>query len=577
MSESRAGFFPVDRKAGAAIRYTDLAFITSRPPDIPSRNRIVAVCGIFDSQKENDIASPSMDGFFFRDFFLFHNLLHPVNTHSINQTWLTAESPEGLVRKYREFAHGSSRGERRVVLDHSLLPQIKSSGTIRVVEPEILLDRFVKAVQEQAELARERSEALLILIFGHGQPSTYHVEIGGKKNTGTPHTLSIDLLKRTLPKTANITIFMTSCYSGGWLVQPNINHTKHLNVMGIAGSGPDQETRSWSLSKSLNRACGTSVASAILETLLETEQSDGVDESMLNNPTYMGLCAAIYDKAQSLDHFITQQQIYFSAQGDEWEEHWGKRTGAPLIGFRARWESLRAIPPSETAGGTAYEGQSNRRMASVAREFSLRAKEYMDAKPGRDSWASNTALHSVIMRFFKNGPRGLNLEPALEKVKSRLGQLHDADDFIGAMGIEFKSCLVYSLDDDYPSSPELDKKVALAFKLVAHSPLLPQRLSPAFHKPLRVIAIALTMNCDTEAQMIERLDAALKFKAERDTLVLPRACASQIINDPEVIAPTNSFVAGMKALGHTVRMKALSMTPTHKGYQSVPVSAQSNV
>ncbi|OJJ46700.1 hypothetical protein ASPZODRAFT_16448 [Penicilliopsis zonata CBS 506.65] len=47
-------------------------FLTSCPPNLPPRNRAVAVCGIADV---NDAARPGDDGWFVSDFYLFRHLL----------------------------------------------------------------------------------------------------------------------------------------------------------------------------------------------------------------------------------------------------------------------------------------------------------------------------------------------------------------------------------------------------------------------------------------------------------------------------------------------------------------------
>lgn len=72
---SLEGHHIVEHETGSEINYADIAFLTSSVPNIPSRNRVVAVCGIAD---HGNAAAPQHDGWFFSDFFLFHHLLHPV-------------------------------------------------------------------------------------------------------------------------------------------------------------------------------------------------------------------------------------------------------------------------------------------------------------------------------------------------------------------------------------------------------------------------------------------------------------------------------------------------------------------
>lgn len=76
---SRRGLNIISTDSGTQMTYTDLAFTTAHPPDVPLGTRIVAVCGITDM---NDDAAPGEDGWFFSDFYLFHHLFHPIGTFS---------------------------------------------------------------------------------------------------------------------------------------------------------------------------------------------------------------------------------------------------------------------------------------------------------------------------------------------------------------------------------------------------------------------------------------------------------------------------------------------------------------
>ncbi|KAL2813471.1 hypothetical protein BDW59DRAFT_167522 [Aspergillus cavernicola] len=215
----------------------------------------------------------------------------------------------------------------------------------------------------------------------------------------------------------------------------------------------------------------------------------------------------------------------------------------------AHWEDLKTIPPSASQDPAATGAPSGRRLASLHREFELRAREYMEAKPGRDSAASNVAIGNTIRRCFQDGQ------------------------YIKAMGIQFSSCLTYSMEEDNHPEPEMNKKVDRAFGLLARSHLIADFFTPEFYKPVKVLAIALAKSCGTEEEMRKQLAVALKFKMERDKLVLPCVGASQIMEDAEIQEHAHSFAAAVRALGHKIRVKEHSMTPSHKRYQPVPSSA----
>ena len=74
----RPGQFPdfhaVGRRTGTEADLAGQEFLTHCPPDLPPRHRIVALLGTTDDQGE---ASPTKDGWFVSDFYLFHHLLSP--------------------------------------------------------------------------------------------------------------------------------------------------------------------------------------------------------------------------------------------------------------------------------------------------------------------------------------------------------------------------------------------------------------------------------------------------------------------------------------------------------------------
>lgn len=64
-------FCAVGRTTGTQADLEGMEFLTSCPPDVPPRSRILGLCGITDWE---GLASPQEDGWFFSDFYLFHHL-----------------------------------------------------------------------------------------------------------------------------------------------------------------------------------------------------------------------------------------------------------------------------------------------------------------------------------------------------------------------------------------------------------------------------------------------------------------------------------------------------------------------
>lgn len=105
--------------------------------------------------------------------------------------------------------------------------------------------------------------------------------------------------------------------------------------------------------------------------MIEIETKE--DDYPLIHPAYVGLADSIYRKASSLDDVVSNQNVHFSAQGDNGESNWSKQTNVPMTQFRDRW-----VPPGATqdaSGGTA----SNRRVGALQCELTLCANEYSAA------------------------------------------------------------------------------------------------------------------------------------------------------------------------------------------------------
>ncbi|KAJ5298814.1 uncharacterized protein N7443_006934 [Penicillium atrosanguineum] len=158
-------FHTIGRQAETEQELVGHEFLTHCPLDLPPRHRVLALLGTTDIE---DVASPSEDGWFISDFYLFHYLLSPT----------FPRHPETLVAEYHEYLHGDSNEDRRAVLDSQRLPGILKAGNLRVVPRDFLLERYLNTLQEQAAEAARLREHLVLLIFGHGS-STHDVEVAG--------------------------------------------------------------------------------------------------------------------------------------------------------------------------------------------------------------------------------------------------------------------------------------------------------------------------------------------------------------------------------------------------------------
>ena len=65
------------------------------------------------------------------------------------------------------------------MLEEQILDTIRTAGTVRVVKPKVLLERFVKTVEDECKTAVNANQDVLVLVFGHGDANTYGVTICG--------------------------------------------------------------------------------------------------------------------------------------------------------------------------------------------------------------------------------------------------------------------------------------------------------------------------------------------------------------------------------------------------------------
>ncbi|KAJ5710637.1 hypothetical protein N7488_004793 [Penicillium malachiteum] len=298
---------------------------------------------------------PTEDGWFLSDFYAFNYLFKGLGR---KQVWLTAADPNKLVEKYGTYLHGYPYSERKECLSQNLLRDGKFTP-VTIVPTARMIDRFLEEAKIGSELAKKTDGHLLLLVFCHGLPNFDLLLDNGNTKKG----LSMTRLKGVLDFGANVSLVTTACYSGGWAVSPQFNHT----VLAAASDSGDEEgaSNAWSASQSIGRTCGSVFASTLMESLssaaspilehqerlalagiMEPEESlQPEDPTNLQTLTYNEFCHSIWGVCE---HRITRlwefQHFTFSAQDDSWEYSWCGRTGIPLKHFEDRWNQLPSYP-----------------------------------------------------------------------------------------------------------------------------------------------------------------------------------------------------------------------------------------
>ncbi|KAI9763102.1 MAG: hypothetical protein M1840_000914 [Geoglossum simile] len=524
-----------------------IEFAARCPPDVIPRTRIVAVCGITNI---DDRASPTEDGWFLSDFWMFNHLFR--NAPVANQIWLTCCNPRLLVEQYGRYAHGNPCQERRIVLEEQLLVAIQEAGTLRIVEPRILLERFLKTVEDECKEAVKNGQEVLLLVFGHGDGDTYGVTIGSNSNTEFKEVsaprLRVNRLKVAVGSKARCTLLMTSCYSGGWAMKPDLNFTV------ITAAGSTVESQSWNAS--LTRGfSGSIVASAIRDAIFATEvENEGAvgmaHEELVETETYAEMGCLIHDCLKENDRFHDKHEISFAAQDDKWTMAWRKRTGIPLAFFKGKWEELSVLPaqpdgysnrdPSSSLANSGSSASDSLRLSetrvgsTTSRTLTKTAPQiysmvralaagYAQSSPGADNLSSNTAFHTKVRLLLTSEKYRDQMDDLLTlgyTLSYRLESMAMATsykDFVGLSYPDCASCGIEAWTDPLYESNEREAKEKLSRYREARDMIHAAKIFSAasdgqgytYLKPRDYLAIAFVESGRTKRE-VEQAIGALK-------------------------------------------------------------------
>jgi hypothetical protein len=450
------------RDSGGIIKQTSLtgrSFLSRCPiPDIKPYTKILAVCGINDYNEANNpdkpgMAAPDQDGWFFSDFYFLHHLFKDIAT---DQIWMTCVRPKDAVRKYTQYVQGDWRvpGDRRIVLNQAMLPEVED---VRFVPPKDLATSFLATLREICIEAIERPRPILIVVCTHGEARGYSWQMGGTGRPSNWPRVTMETFKQALGTrsfAASLCLLTTSCFGGGWAINPE------LNITSMSAQNYWKQSLAWPMSGTANRRyCGSPFASAIAKTLLsltvdgfEGDQVDDFNEA----PTYAGFITLVTEMVERLDprgegiqgsaDYVSVHNPTFSAQDDAWEMAYSTRTGFPLNMFQQRWLQLRAAGYSSPPPGGEHRFGPGERVFSydVLKTVTKKeVKEYLKSYPGDDSLSKNTSLHGRIYALLseKRDFMPIELECIREEVDYRMNQVMAAATvYKNYLGIEFDDC-----------------------------------------------------------------------------------------------------------------------------------------
>lgn len=168
------------------------------------------------------------------------------------------------------------------------------------------------------------STFLIKFFFGHGDPITYGVAVGGRGRPVEAPRLQTNHIAASLRGLdVALTMLSTSCYSGGWVLQTHLN----LSALTVASSSsPDWSWPSSSRGRSHGSVYATAVRDALIRmedqrvTRLHQTPSSFVPDEAIHSSAYVDLVIVTHSMLLNDIYGLgAHHGIQFSAKDDVWE------------------------------------------------------------------------------------------------------------------------------------------------------------------------------------------------------------------------------------------------------------------
>ena len=413
------------------------------------------------------------------------------------QQWFTCLDFADITKRYGEYARGNCYRTRRVVLDAHQQPD---SESLHISSPTELLADFKNYFRQECASALANNEPILLSVFAHGEEFEYGLEIGGMGEQGD--LLTVKAMREILQDFdgVKVTMLMTSCFSGGWSITPDLWDETGRSRITVMRS--QQVSESWPKTTTLGRADGSIYISSILNVLASRRPQTGeeLDEKPIDTKEFSNLITS--ELLDIVDpRFGDSHGHSFNVQNDQWEELYTTRTGIPLIYYSARLDLLREIPPrplvdarldrssasdeveawedAHGASGPLVMAASNYggSMRAVRKAITNQAIAYRKGFPGRDSLATNLRPHGLIDKCIQS-PHLLEdgaWQRIWEILHYRIGSMSLAEKFVRRLGIRAPRPCTWDKDEWLVNhrQSKLGDKASAFYRTVFDSGLIP--------------------------------------------------------------------------------------------------------
>lgn len=328
-----------------------------------------------------------------------------------------------------------------------------------------MLQDLLGTFQEECKVAASLNQPVVLMVFGHGSLDTYGVAIGGRGNPIKAPRLQVKHIIASLRGLdVSLTILLTSCYSGGWVLQ------LQLNISTLTAAGRGVQSLSWPSSIG-GRYHGLVYAIAVREAFIKMEDENVTQfhphpsgqelDGELQSSSYAELTNVIHSTLlNDVDRLGDRHEIQFSAKDDMWEQEWRQRSRFPLSTFKSRWDELPRMPiqdflslrPGRTgaieAGSTSMEVETrsyglhckfNRRQAITA--IKDLAYGYLNSFPPPDNSSTDRGCNGDARALLeKDKFPSWKLEGLQAALQYSMDSMRLASAYKNLIGLKFADC-----------------------------------------------------------------------------------------------------------------------------------------
>lgn len=336
-------------------------------PTITPRTHLVALLGPAN-------AVPQLDGWFAADFCLLNQLFQGLGK---SQAWFTSVDFDSVIRDYGPVLHGNPLRPRRVVCQTPA-----QLNHVHHLSQRELVSGFLGYLSSICRSSKY-DEHVLIMLFGHGddEENFFAFSVGDDQDLHRDQILAAVQTPTTIrPK---ISLLLTSCFSGGWALDPRFDATI------MAGARYNE------LSDSMPRSASNRFGGGVFTQALVTELLRG-DTASLQGTSYKDWCRNIKDEMDRL--FGLGAKPEFAARDGTWEQPYDEATGIYRVSYRDRYNALPFVSPNphpDSISDRVFGARSvfRGRLQALCRRYIL-------LRPGHDNSAGNVHLSSLVHRFY---------------------------------------------------------------------------------------------------------------------------------------------------------------------------------